>query len=514
MRVLHLTDDVTGMSGVRSYLLQLGDALAPLGVECELFTPRRSGGPVRDHVTRWAGRGYARELAERIHSDRPDVVHAHNLWMRLSPLPLRAARGAGLPVAMTVHDYHLVCPRKWMITPDGAPCATGFGPRCLGLDCFAGRRGWAWRPYNAMRWLKVAVHRGMLRSWVDLFIAPSEHLAGWLRRSLRAARVVRLANFASEPAGAREPSRNHDRLLFAGRLGPEKGVDILLRSLAMVAESWPQVSLEIAGDGPERSRLVDLAARLGLAGRVVWTGRLAPDELEGRYREAGVFVLPTLWMENCPVAVLEAMSHGLPVVATRIGGLPELVEDGVTGSLVERADVRGLAAALLALLAKPERATTMGRAGRRRFLDRHTAAGHAQSLRGLYEGLVATEGGGDTGGRALTRSSAPRRCDGSCPRRRSRTEAIWRPSSTGAFRQRSPSSLPSSRRPRWPAATWRTSAAGSATRPRRLRPPEPRCRRDRHRPGEARPGARHGPARGRRRGSLRRRLGLPATAGG
>jgi len=393
VRVLHLTDDVTGMSGVRSYLLQLGDALAPLGVEYELFTPRRSGGPIRDHITRWAGRSYARELTERIHSDRPDVVHAHNLWMRLSPLPLRAAREAGVPVAMTVHDYHLVCPRKWMITPDGAPCGTGLGSRCLALDCLASRRGWAWRPYNAMRWLKVALHRRMLLSWVDLFIAPSEHLAQWLHRNLHATRVVHLTNFAREPAVSPQTSRDPDRLLSAGRLGPEKGVDILLRALVTVASSRPQVSLEIAGDGPQRPWLTDLSARLGLTGRVTWTGPLEPDELGRRYRGAGVFVLPTLWMENCPIAVLEAMSYGTPVVATRIGGLPELVEDGVTGALVERGDVSGLAAVLLELLGEPERTAAMGRAARRRFLDRHSASGHARRLAGLYQGLVAAEGG-------------------------------------------------------------------------------------------------------------------------
>ncbi len=394
MRVLHLTDDVIGMSGVRSYLLQLGEALAPLGVECELFTPARPGGPVRNHVTRWAGLGYASDLAELLRNRRPDVVHAHNLWMRLSPVPLHAAREAGIPVAMTVHDYHLVCPRKWMITPDGAPCETGFGARCLALDCLASRRGWAWRPYNTLRWLKIATHRHMLCAWVDLFIAPSAHLAGWLRRNLHAPHVVHIANFAREPSGALEPLRNPDRVLFAGRLGPEKGVDVLLRSLAMVAERRPQVRLEIAGEGPEQPRLVDLTKRLGLEGRVVWTGPLQANELAGRYREAGIFVLPTLWMENCPVAVLEAMAHGLSVVATRIGGLPELVEDGVTGTLVERADVDGLAAALLRLLNEPERATGMGRAARRRFLERYTAQAHAQRLADLYETLRAAPGTG------------------------------------------------------------------------------------------------------------------------
>jgi len=392
VRVLHLTDDLAGISGVRGYLLALGGALEPLGVSSELFATKRPTGPVRDHVTRWAGIGYARELAERLRLDPPDVVHAHNLWMRLSPLPLRAAREAGVPVAMTVHDYHLVCPRKWMITPDGAPCGTGLGSRCLALDCLASRRGWAWRPYNAMRWLKAVLHRRMLLSWVDLLIAPSEHLAGWLRKSLHTDRVVHLANFAREPGGSPQTSRKPDRLLFAGRLGPEKGVDILLRALVTVAASRPQVSLEIAGDGPQRPWLTGLSVRLGVADRVVWTGPLQPDELGRRYREAGIFVLPTLWMENCPVAVLEAMSYGTPVVATRIGGLPELVEDRVTGALFERADVSGLAAALLELLGEPERTAAMGRAARRSFLDRHSASGHARRLVGLYQGLVTTEG--------------------------------------------------------------------------------------------------------------------------
>lgn len=384
MRVLHLTDDLAGLSGVRSYLGRLGDALLPEGVECEIACPPPRP-EVANHLARWASPGDHRRLARRLAERPPDVVHAHNLWMRLSPLPLHAARAAGVPVVMTVHDYHLVCPRKWMITPDGRPCTTAFGARCLVLDCEASRKGLPWLPYNQLRWLKAALHRRMLRAWVDLFVSPSGHLAGWLGRSLDLPQVEVVPNFAPSPADdEREGGADTGTLLYAGRLGREKGVEVLLRALAAVRPERPQVSLVIAGDGPERTKLGDLVRRLGLSGSVTFTGALDPGSLSARYREAAVCILPTLWMENCPVAVLEAMAHGRPVIATRIGGIPELVEDGVTGLLVPRAEVGPLAEAILSLVDDPGRAAAMGAAARATHRRRFSAERHASRLARIY----------------------------------------------------------------------------------------------------------------------------------
>lgn len=388
MKVLHLTDAPDLVGGVQTYLAELCQALPPAGVDCEVWHPLRSDDGLATHLSRWADYGYERELASRIERYRPAIVHAHNLWMRLSPLPLRAAKRAGVPVVMTVHDYHLVCPRKWMIDADDRPCDAGFGARCLHSDCRGSKEGWAWLPYNSGRWLKTAVHRRMLRAWVDVFLCPSLHLGIWMRQSLGVESVLHLPNFARPPILAPVPSGDPRRLLFAGRLSREKGVEILLRAMPAILGEHPQASLVVAGDGPERTSLERLASALGIENAVEFTGSVGGDELDERYRQAGICLLPTLWMENCPVAVLEAMAYGRAVVATRIGGVPELVRDGTTGVLVERGNYGDLARTVISLLNDPGRVLAMGRRAAADFEKTYTAKIHVDRLVTIYRALI------------------------------------------------------------------------------------------------------------------------------
>lgn len=158
------------------------------------------------------------------------------------------------------------------------------------------------------------------------------------------------------------------RLLFVGRLVPVKDVPNLLAAVSVLRERGRAVRLTIAGEGSLRSALEVEARDLGLAGRVTFTGHLDGDELARVYREHDVFVLPSSF-DNFPNAVLEAMASALPVVATRVGGVPEQVEDGETGILVPSRDPGRLAAAIEELLDDPARARGMGECGRRRVVD-------------------------------------------------------------------------------------------------------------------------------------------------
>jgi len=395
VRVLHLTDDLRGISGVRSYLEDLEDAMEPLGIRCELETLGSPGHRLEGVFSRWASRKHYLSLAGRLRRGPalPDVVHAHNLWMRLSPTPLLAARKRGIPVVMTVHDYHLVCPRKWMITSRDEPCSTGFGPGCLFSNCRGAREGLPWIPYNDLRWLKVGLHRRLLRRWVDLFISPSQHLADWMRRSLGVTRIITIPNFTRVPGHVPPLSqRTRPSILYAGRLAREKGIDVLLEAMVLVLKVEPEAILTVAGDGPQRTELEKLAREKLPGNSCRFTGSLSPEALDRLYGEATLVVLPTLWMENCPVAVLEAMGHGRPVVATRIGGLPELVEDGVTGFLFQRGDPSDLAGKILQLLSNPEALHRAGEAAVARYRQRYTPGIHASRLATAYESLLDGDG--------------------------------------------------------------------------------------------------------------------------
>lgn len=162
-------------------------------------------------------------------------------------------------------------------------------------------------------------------------------------------------------------------ILSVGRLDKNKGFDVLARALAQVNQSQsgqtPVSGLEqnwrwvVVGEGPEHRALVKLVNQLGIGGRTVFTGRLSDADVHAWYETASLFIHPTLY-EGSSLATLEAMAHRRPVIATMVGGLPDKVEHGVSGWLVEPGSVTALAAAIRDAIGQTERLATMGQAGR------------------------------------------------------------------------------------------------------------------------------------------------------
>jgi len=387
-RLLQITDSYEYTGGIRSYIRHASDLLIDHGWEVEIFSPAGPGGDLRSHFTRWAGWRYLAEVRELIRRFQPDLLHAHSLSLRLSPLPLRAAREAGIPVVMTVHDFNYVCPRKWMVRSDGIPCKDGFGSRCLVRNCPGTRSGLRWLPYQGMRWLKTGLHRRLLRSWVDTFVTPSETLGWWMESSLGTQRVVTVPNFVPlpDPAGGEDSSRTG--LLYVGRLSREKGVDVLLRALAQVREDRADTRLTVVGEGPSRPLLVALAGQLGLGEAVDFVGQVENRLVGGYYRSAEACVIPSLWMENCPVTALEALSCGTPLLASNLGGLAEIVRENENGLLFPRGDHRRLAEVVLQLLSDRDLAHRLGAGGLDSFSRSYSPEAHLTQLTEVYRGLL------------------------------------------------------------------------------------------------------------------------------
>lgn len=390
MRILQLTDDFGHTGGIQSAVRNTTDLLRREGHEVRIFDPADAGGAP---LSRWLSVRYLRRLRQDLARQAVDVVHAHSLSMRLSPLPLRAAAERGTPVVMTVHDFNYLCPRKWMIDPAGRPCVRGIGAACLVLDCPSGRPGRRHLPYHGLRWLKIQLHRVLLRRLVDVFVAPSEILAAWLRRGLGVApeRIVHLPNFVPLPPASTRPGAGQD-VLFVGRLSPEKGVDCLLRAFSTLSGRHPKTRLVIAGDGPARDSLERLARRLGMEGVTTFTGMLSHEQLHQRQTSARCCVFPSLWLENCPMGVLEGMAAGAAIVASRVGGIPELVRHGETGLLFERGDSSQLAAQLALILGDAALAARLGEAARAEAVRRFSPQAHRTPLIGLYERCLTAPG--------------------------------------------------------------------------------------------------------------------------
>jgi glycosyltransferase involved in cell wall biosynthesis len=189
----------------------------------------------------------------------------------------------------------------------------------------------------------------------------------------------------------RPPFSDKPTIAFAGRLVREKGADVLLRAFAKVVQQIPEARLILCGQGPERAHIEKLTAELGLAQSVSITGFRPHEEIERIFRESWVVAIPSIWEEPFGQVTLEAMSNSVAVVASRLGGLEEIVRNGQTGFLVQRGDPNAFAAALLKILGDRELAERMGRAGRELALAEFSETKMVDRFEQFYRSLCSQE---------------------------------------------------------------------------------------------------------------------------
>jgi glycosyltransferase involved in cell wall biosynthesis len=238
-------------------------------------------------------------------------------------------------------------------------------------------------PFRASFLFRIA-ERAALRQY-GAVIAISEALNEFLTDTVGARPVtVRYGLTAPEAPSAREP-RDQTRFLAVGRLEEQKGFDVAVEAMALVAAQVPGAHLAIAGEGSRRPELTAAIERLGLSDAVQLLGRR--EDVSELMREADVFVHTARW-EGFGLVLLEAMRAALPIVATRVGAIPEVVDDGVTGTLVPPDDPRALAAALVELAQRPSLRQERGRAGFARLRSQFSPDAMARDVAAVYDSLV------------------------------------------------------------------------------------------------------------------------------
>jgi glycosyltransferase involved in cell wall biosynthesis len=321
----------------------------------------------------------AREMRHCLERERPDLVHIHNLYPLLSPSILDACARSGIPVVMTCHNFRLTCPigTHFIRGQICTQCRDHSPWRCLFRNCRDNRLESA---AYALRAAAAAQFRWFQRG-VSRFIAISHFLRSHLAAAgLPADRIHVVPNMCPAPAAATDPGVG-EYLLFCGRLSPEKGLDTLLAAARLV----PEVPLVIAGEGPLKDTLAAAAPP-----SVRFAGLLQRDELATLYRGARAFIAPSVWYETFGLVVAEAMGHGLPVIASRIGALPELIEDHRTGLLFTPGNAEELAQHLRACWADPDRCRRLGAAGRAKAMTEFSEARHVDRLLEIYAIAIRT----------------------------------------------------------------------------------------------------------------------------
>lgn len=312
---------------------------------------KRFAPPLPDPETVWA-------LRHIVARERPEIVHAHN-WMVYSFVPLK--RWSGAKLVFTLHDYSLVCVKKSPMYK-GAPCSGPAFGKCLGcsIDHFGLMRGIP--TVLAKRLMSISD-----RTAVDMFLPVSRSVAedSGLVTSQLPFQVI--PNFVQDDVGmirgdlrsytGQLPDQGY--LLFVGALMRDKGIHVLLRAysdltdappLVLIGAKWPDSPTEFPPN-------------------VLVLGEWPHDAVMQAWSQCLAGLVPSLFPDACPTVVFEAMATGRPIIASRIGGLPELIVDGETGLLVSPGDPAALKQAMQRLLANRELRERMGQAGQRKVTE-------------------------------------------------------------------------------------------------------------------------------------------------
>jgi glycosyltransferase involved in cell wall biosynthesis len=261
------------------------------------------------------------------------------------------------------------------------------------LASHLGGDGWSWSftMHGPTELFDVREHRLPQKTERASFVACISHYARSQLMGMVGAdhwQKLRVVHCGVEPGRWDLVDRSaHDgvpEILSVGRVVPVKGHELLVEAMAVLARRGLDARLTIVGDGPELPRLRALADRLGVRERVEFAGAVGQDEIRDFYARADVFALPS-FAEGLPVVLMEALATGLPVVTSRITGIPELVDEGVSGLLAAPGDVSGLTDALARMIeTPPERRGEMGRAGRERVLAEFDVDVAARQLADLF----------------------------------------------------------------------------------------------------------------------------------
>ena len=320
-----------------------------------------------------------KKLEQLIDRTKPDVAHVHGVYHHLSPSVLYTLKKRNLPVIFTLHEYKILCPSFLFLDRHRNICE-----RCEGKHF--------WHPIQ-QRCLKNSlaastlvsaeayVHRllGSYRKNVDLYLSPSTFLRDKMIQYGYPPEKVRHLPYTI-PIEEYKPKYSHKNYFtYIGRLSLEKGIELLVHAMEYISGS----DLYICGTGRLREPLEKWVEEKGLK-NVKFLGHLSGDELRDVMRNSMFTVVPSIVYDNSPLAIYESLALGKPVVGARIGGIPELIDEGETGYLFEPSDKESLVEAVQKMLGEKQNFAAMGKQARKKAEREFAPETHRTKIIEIY----------------------------------------------------------------------------------------------------------------------------------
>lgn len=292
------------------------------------------------------------DVVRTIKDERPDVAHIHNVFPLISPSVYAALHESNVPIVQTIHNYRFMCPNGQFFV-HGHICED-----CLSSNFYSAFKKKCFRNSRMLSAVyAISISRmwrtGVIQKYITKYIALNNFVAEKLLASGIPDRKIEICGNFIEPLTGSFSNRK-GYILFLGRLSAEKGVKTLLTALSKL----DNVRLKIAGSGPEENNLKEYAERR-CYNNVDFLGHVSGGNKYKLIAEAQCMIVPSEWYENFPVSVMESLSLGTPVIASNIGGLPDMIEHNVTGLLFTPGSANDLAKSIDSLISDPIRITEM-----------------------------------------------------------------------------------------------------------------------------------------------------------
>jgi glycosyltransferase involved in cell wall biosynthesis len=330
----------------------------------------------------WASDSY-RDFNALLRQNRPEIVHVHNTFPLISPSIFWACRRENVPVVHTLHNYRLLCPQANFFRA-GKPCEdciTGNYWQGVVHGCYRNSRA-----ETAPVALMLTVHHAN-KTWtrmVDHYITPSSFARDqFVKAGFPASQITVKSNFVDPDPG--QGTGDGSYALFIGRVSPEKGADTLLKAWRQLPKTH---ELRVVGDGPSRQRLESEAARDGLS-NVKFMGRLPHDQAIEVIKSARFVIFPSELYETFGLGIAEAFACGVPALASRLGAMQEIVEEGRTGFLFQPGDCDDLARTVTRAWKDPAQMRHLGMQARSEYETKYTAAINYRQLIEIYRHVIA-----------------------------------------------------------------------------------------------------------------------------
>ncbi len=271
------------------------------------------------------------KLKNAIKEFKPDILHYHNVLYELSPSVYKLSKK--IHSLSKIADYYLICPKVTMMTNKNKMCDKYFSYHCLKSKCIS-------RKSNLIRYFFESIRMHFIKKYVKnirILTTPS-YFVGKVISRLYNNKLETLNNFVEM-----QKLRNYtvqSNLLYVGRLAKIKGVQNLILAYSKLKPKFRNRKLIIVGDGEYREQLEKLTKSLNLEKNVIFCGK--KENLEEYYRKASLVVVPSIWPEPFGIVIIEAMSYGVPVIASNVGGIPEIIKDSFNGYLFKHDSVSDL----------------------------------------------------------------------------------------------------------------------------------------------------------------------------